>query len=275
MKKPTTPAKPVPVEHPGMGAVPYGGGITFRLWAPHADHVFVIGEFNDWSKTANPLAHDGEGYWSVDVPGAKSGQQYKFVIYNGSQELSRNDPYAREMTQSNGNSIVHSPEFDWSDDHFDMPAWNMLVIYEMHIGTFNRKNKESTGTFATAIERLPYLKDLGINAIEIMPPMEFPGSQSWGYNPDHPFALEHDYGGAGEFSNWSRRLTSTVLLLSWTLSIITLARAIWIYGNSMAGAKTARAASISITIGARRRRGARRGQIMAAARCGSTFAIMP
>ena len=182
-----------------MGAVPYSGGITFRVWAPHAADVFVMGEFNNWSKTAHPLAHEGDGYWSVDVPGAKAGQEYKFLIHNGSQELARNDPYAREVTQSNGNSVVHSPAFDWGDDNFTMPAWNMLIVYEMHIGTFNRTNKNSTGTFDSASERLPYLKDLGINAIEIMPPMEFPGSQSWGYNPDHPFALEKDYGGARPF----------------------------------------------------------------------------
>ena len=188
-----------PVAHTGMGAIPFDGGVAFRVWAPHADRVFVTGEFNAWSKTANPLAHDGEGYWSAEVPGAKAGQEYKFVIHNGDQEISRNDPYARELTQSNGNSIVLDPAFDWGDDHFDMPAWNMMVIYEMHIGTFNRTNNDATGTFGSAVEKLPYLKDLGINAIEIMPPMEFPGSHSWGYNPDHPFALEHDYGGALEF----------------------------------------------------------------------------
>lgn len=200
MTKPT--AATPPAEHPGMGAIPYGGGITFRVWAPNAADVFVIGEFNAWSKRANPLAHDGDGYWSADVPGAKAGQQYRFIIHNGDQELSRNDPYAREVTQSNGNSIVYDPEFDWGDEHFEIPAWNMLVIYEVHIGTFNRKDKDSPGTFATASERLPYLKDLGINAIQIMPPMEFPGSQSWGYNPAHPFALEQDYGGAREFKKF-------------------------------------------------------------------------
>lgn len=182
-----------------MGAIPYDGGSTFRVWAPHADGVFVIGEFNDWSKTAAPLVHEGEGYWSADVPGAQAGQQYKYVIRNGDRELSRNDPYAREVTESNGNSIVHSPVFDWGDDSLGMPMWNMLVIYEMHVGTFYRTQEDTTGTFASVAEKLPYLKDLGINAIEIMPPMEFPGSQSWGYNPDHPFALEHDYGGAAEF----------------------------------------------------------------------------
>jgi 1,4-alpha-glucan branching enzyme len=199
MMKVVTPVKSAAVEHSGMGAVSYRGGITFRVWAPHADRVFVVGEFNAWSKTANPLAEDGDGYWSADVPDAKAGQQYKFVIHNGDQELFRNDPYAREVTQSNGNSIVHKPEFDWGDDHYAMPAWNLLVIYELHIGTFNRKTKDSLGTFESAIDRLAYLKDLGINAIEIMPPMEFPGSQSWGYNPNHPFALESDYGGAGPF----------------------------------------------------------------------------
>jgi 1,4-alpha-glucan branching enzyme len=198
------PTQAVPAQHPGMGAIPYDGGVTFRLWAPHADGVLVTGEFNDWSKTATPLICDGDGYWSADVPEAKAGQQYKFIILSSGQELLRNDPYAREMTQSNGNSIIYDPEFDWGKNHFAAPAWNAMVLYEMHIGTFNRKNGAATGTFLSAMERLPYLADLGINTIEIMPPMEFPGSESWGYNPAQPFALDRNYGSANEFKRLIR-----------------------------------------------------------------------
>jgi 1,4-alpha-glucan branching enzyme len=71
-----------------------------------------------------------------------------------------------------------------------------LVIYELHVGTLNVKTEGQTGTFDSAMEKLPYLRDLGINAVELMPVAEFPGDFSWGYNPAHPFAVESGYGGA-------------------------------------------------------------------------------
>ena len=75
--------------------------------------------------------------------------------------------------------------FEWGNDDYTIPDWNEVVIYEMHVGTFNPLSKGEPGTFQGVIDKLPYLRDLGINAIEIMPPMEFPGSYSWGYNPAH------------------------------------------------------------------------------------------
>jgi 1,4-alpha-glucan branching enzyme len=186
---------------PGMGANPYLGGVTFRVWAPHASRVLVSGSFNGWSKSEHPLAEEGKGLWSADIAAAKVGDEYRYLLYNGEQELSRIDPYARQVTNSVGNAIIIDPAFDWGDDHFQMPAWNEMVLYEIHIGTFNRQpaQNDRPGTFHSATEKLPYLRDLGINAIEVMPVAEFPGGFSWGYNPAHPFAVESDYGGARAF----------------------------------------------------------------------------
>lgn len=188
-----------PAEHAGMGAVPYKGGVTFRVWAPHADKVSVVGTFNDWSETAHPLAHEGDGYWSADVPAAAVGDEYKFVIINGSQELWRIDPYAREVTSSAGNAVVYDPAFDWGADDYATPAWNDMVIYEMHIGTFNDEPGGPPGNLDLVIEKLPYLHELGVNAVQVMPPTEFAGGFSWGYNPSHIFAIESDYGGPDAF----------------------------------------------------------------------------
>ena len=73
-----------PSNRPYMGATPYqddnGSGVTFRVWAPFAHRVVVIGEFNQWAENMNPLYPEGHGYWSVDVPGASEGQQYLFKI---------------------------------------------------------------------------------------------------------------------------------------------------------------------------------------------------
>lgn len=182
----------------GMGAILHSKGVFFRVWAPHATHVFVTGDFNNWSDNDHEMTHEDNGYWGLNIATAKAGQQYKFILHTPSGILYKNDPYAKEVTSSAGNSIIVDPHFEWTDEDFKMPAWNELVIYEMHVGTFNAKEGKP-GTFDDVRERLPYLKALGINAIEIMPPTEFPGGYSWGYNPSHPFALESDYGGVQSF----------------------------------------------------------------------------
>ncbi|MBT8319434.1 MAG: alpha amylase C-terminal domain-containing protein, partial [Gramella sp.] len=126
---------------------------------------------------------------------AKEGEQYKYVIWNGDNKFMRNDPYALEVTNSDGNSIIRKLDFDWEEDNYVLPSWNSLVIYELHVGTFNRKHPDQVGTFDDVIEKLPYLQELGINCIELLPVAEFAGGISWGYNPAHPFAIEQDYGG--------------------------------------------------------------------------------
>jgi 1,4-alpha-glucan branching enzyme len=198
MSKSTTAAAPV-TRIEGMGSIPHDNGVYFRVWAPHAKKVFVTGEFNNWSKNKHPMTHEGNGYWGVNISDAKAGNQYKYILQTDMGLLYRNDPYARELTNSTGNSIITDPHFEWTDHDFQMPAWNELVIYEMHIGTFNVKEDGKPGTFETARQRLGYLKALGINAIEIMPATEFPGGFSWGYNLSHPYAIESDYGGVKGF----------------------------------------------------------------------------
>lgn len=184
-----------------MGANKTDNGIAFMVWAPHADKVFVTGTFNDFSPDSHPMEKEENGNWFLEIPEAKYGDQYKYRIINGDQELYRNDPYARALTHSAGNTIIVDPSYDWGNDDFHLAPWNKLVIYEMHIGTFNPVEEGKPGTFYSAIEKLPYLKSLGINAIQIMPPLEFPGSYSWGYNLSHPYAIESDYGGADAFKD--------------------------------------------------------------------------
>lgn len=179
----------------GMGAVINDGVTTFRVWAPNADKIFVTGDFNDWNETNFQLESEHNGYWSGVTNDAKEGQEYKYFIHNGDNTFFRNDPYAFELTNSNGNTIIRSLDFDWECDDFEMHNWNNLVIYELHVGTFNRKDADTVGTFEDVIEKLPYLKNLGINCIELLPVAEFAGGISWGYNPAHPFAIEQDYGG--------------------------------------------------------------------------------
>jgi 1,4-alpha-glucan branching enzyme len=186
----------------GMGAVVHDKGVHFRVWAPHAQHVFVSGDFNKWADHKNKMYSEGNGYWAINIASAKKGHQYKYIIETEQGKLYRNDPYARELTNSAGNSIITDTNFDWTDEGFQMPSWNRLVIYEIHVGTFNRRQKDRPGSFDDVIEKLPYLQQLGVNAVEIMPPAEFSGGISWGYNPAHPFAIESDYGGVLEFKKF-------------------------------------------------------------------------
>lgn len=181
-----------PSTRQGVGAIPYGEGVTFRVWAPFARSVTVRGTFNSSSPTANPLAAQGDGYWSADVPGAAVGDQYHFVL-NG--DRARIDPRARQVTHSAGTGIVVDTGFAWQIDDFRVPSWNELVIYQMHPGTFPDRPVDPQAQFDEIIKDLDYLVDLGVNAIQLLPTKEFFGDISWGYNPAHIFAVESSYGG--------------------------------------------------------------------------------
>lgn len=193
---PLSPNVVLPSARPGMGTMLFAGGVAFRVWAPFASGVFAAGTFNQWSTAAHPFASEGNGYWSVEVLGAEVGDEYQFVISNGAQPLIwHKNPYASAVLNSSGNAVIHDSDFDWTGDNFTMPPRNELVIYEMHVGTFNDAPRHGPGTFDEILPKLPYLRDLGVNAIEIMPVAEFPMDYSWGYNPSQPFAVESALGG--------------------------------------------------------------------------------
>lgn len=180
----------------GMGAVVTAAGVRFRVWAPHASKAFVIGSFNNWTEDATPMHLEENDLWSVDVPEAKVGDEYRYLLHGANGVQTRIDPYARQVTNSVGNGVIYDPgAFDWGSDGFQPATGNELVIYELHVGTFNVTEAGRPGTFDSASEKLPFLKSLGINAIGLMPVMEFPGDFSWGYNPSQPFAVKSIYGG--------------------------------------------------------------------------------
>ncbi len=180
----------VPSSTPGMGSQVVNDNTTFRTWAPNATSVSVAGSFNGWSTTANPLASEAGGNWSVDVAGDLDDATYKYVI-NGN--IWRNDPHARDVTNSVGESIVvNDPPYAWSS--FTTPGWTDMVIYQMHTGTYNDVPGGNPGTWASAITKLDHIQNMGFNAVKLMPVAEFAGDFSWGYNPAHPFAPESIYG---------------------------------------------------------------------------------
>ena len=178
----------------GLGVTRHGGETEFRVWAPHAKSVALIGNVVG---EPTPLASEDGGYWSVSLDGVEAGQSYKYRIEtDDGRILEKNDPRARQLTQSdNGESVVVDDDFEWGETDFVIPPRDKQIIYELHVGTFNRADPATEGTFADAIEKLDYLAELGINMIELMPITSMAFSHGWGYAPNHIYSVEANYGG--------------------------------------------------------------------------------
>ncbi len=180
-----------------IGAILHDDGVSFRVWAPFAAAVAVTGSFNNWSHAT--MASEGDGYWFVDIAKAEAGQEYKFVIYDGYNDRYKNDPRSLQVTTSAGNSVIVDTTFKWHDDGFKADSFNQLVIYELHVGTFNRPDPATSGSFQSAAEKLDHLAELGINAIELMPIGAMSMDRGWGYATDFIYAVESLYGGRRGF----------------------------------------------------------------------------
>ncbi|MGD9874372.1 MAG: alpha-amylase family glycosyl hydrolase [Kiritimatiellia bacterium] len=179
-------------------------GVTFRVWAPNARTVHVVGDFNNWRATRQDQMEREPmtGLWVAHISRARPGRAYQFLI-NG--ELRRRDPYARMVSPDESKSVIYDPSaFDWSGNAPPPNDPNDLVIYEMHIGAFHDPNQtdQSPGTFYDAIDRLDELSELGVNCVCVMPVHEFNGRDSWGYNPSDLFAVEQAYGGPDGFKTF-------------------------------------------------------------------------
>src|SRR5262249_57028736 len=112
-----------------LGALVYDGGVTFRVWAPFASAVAVVGNLTGGNEVSVPLARESGGCWSADVPGARPRQKYQFDIQGVGR---RTDPYAKAVINSADVGEIYDPGFDWNNPGFRMPPWNELVIYELH-----------------------------------------------------------------------------------------------------------------------------------------------
>ena len=183
--------------HKHLGSTLHDNGVDFAVWAPFATAVSLLltVEF-DYKEI--PMESDGKGYWSVDNIEAQAGQSYLYQITTKSGEkLKRNDPYARQLTDSdNGASVIIARDFEWEGaEKFVDTTHNKAIIYELHIGTFHRPDASTSGTFYTAIEKLDYLKELCVNYVELMPVTSMAQSHGWGYAPNYIFSVENAYGG--------------------------------------------------------------------------------
>lgn len=183
--------------HTPMGANLISNGATFRVWAPHAHSVHVIGDFN--GRVRDPkslLTRDSNGHWRGFIPGVKDRDHYLFYIVGDGGEGPKRDPYARELhTPFPGDCIVRERDFPWHETGFKTPEFNNFVIYQLHVGTFYTPNlPNKAGTFLDVADRIEYLDELGITAIQLMPIQEFQSTFSQGYNGTDYFSPEMDFG---------------------------------------------------------------------------------
>jgi 1,4-alpha-glucan branching enzyme len=179
----------------------------FQLFAPYNKGAALVGSFSDWEEI--PMQKGEDGYFRTQIELEDGVYQYKFRVQSKSwffepdQWVDVNDPYATDIDNSTQNSVARIKggariidTYVWQHDDKPLPGDPELVIYEMHVGDFSGGEDDpyARGKYKHVIEKLDYLCELGINAIELMPIKEYPGDHSWGYNPRYFFATESSYG---------------------------------------------------------------------------------
>ena len=174
---------------PRLGAIPTGGSTHFCVWAPEHSSVELVLE-RAASRDVRELARDDRGYWSGGFADVQPGDLYRYRLGRDDHRVFP-DPASRYQPHGvHGPSEVIDPGlFRWTDHDSHPPGRDDLVIYELHVGTFSPQ-----GTFRGVIERLPYLAQLGVSAIELMPVGDFPGARNWGYDGVAIFAASRAYG---------------------------------------------------------------------------------
>ena len=180
-------------------------GVMFRVYAPHARSISVIGSFNHWDGRCHPMHSSRDGIWRLFIPGVGAGALYKFEIRNQSGDLlpHKADPYGYYAEQPPGNaSIVYDPQrYIWQDQHWhDHSGMDRPVsIYEVHLGSWRKEKGDWIGYRALAEQLIAYVKEMGFTHIECLPVHEHPFTGSWGYQPVGLFAPTSRYGSPDDF----------------------------------------------------------------------------
>jgi len=180
-------------------------GVGFAVWAPSALRVSVAGDFNGWNGLRHLMRSRGEsGVWELFVPGLRAGDLYKFEIVGPQGQLTlKADPYARQMSLRPDTAcrVVDSEPYDWGDDvwmtrraHWDW-LHEPMSVYEVHPGSWRRNPDGGFMNYRELAGQLvEYVKDLGFTHVELMPVMEHPLDESWGYQVSGYFAPTARYG---------------------------------------------------------------------------------
>ena len=185
------------------------GGYRFAVWAPNADYVAVVGDFNHWDQAATPLTvrPDSSGIWEGVIPAAKHGQRYKYFISWSGGSGERSDPFALFSEKPPATaSIIWDLDYTWNDASWmeNRETRNALEspwsIYELHLGSWRRDEQGNFMNYrCLAHELAPYVQDLGFTHVELMPVAEHPFYGSWGYQSTGYFAPTSRYGSPQDF----------------------------------------------------------------------------
>ena len=180
-------------------------GVVFRVWAPHAVAVSVVGDFNSWKPGSHPMQKvDGDSIWELFIPGVQEYDIYKYCVTTRAGDLVyKADPYAfhAETRPSNGSKVYDLEGFGWHDE-----AWmeaqkkadvinGPMNIYEMHAGSWKMKPDGAPYNYSELADQLiPYITEMGYTHVELLPVMEYPFDGSWGYQVTGYFAPTSRYG---------------------------------------------------------------------------------
>lgn len=194
-----------------LGATPLESSVVFRVWAPNALAVSVVGEFNGWDGSANPMRKVTSGIWEAQVEGVNNYASYKYAItsFSGDTVL-KSDPYARhfETAPANASKVYFDDGYKWGDstwlekrqktDIYSSP----VNIYEVHAESWKKFADGNNFNYVKIGEELAaYVKDMGYTHVEFMPLTEYPFSGSWGYQVTGYFAPTSRYGTPRDFKN--------------------------------------------------------------------------
>ena len=185
-------------------------GVSFAVWAPAADRVSLVGNFNDWDAAKHPMRPLGSsGVWELFVPGLRAGALYKYLIMTGGEQFFKADPYASMMeVPPNTSSIVYQSKYkfgdrSWVKNRAKRQTWREpFSIYEVHLGSWRRVTEEQNRPL-TYREMGPLLSDYvtqrGFTHVEFLPLKEHPYGPSWGYQVSAYYAPSARYGTPDDF----------------------------------------------------------------------------
>lgn len=188
-------------------------GVYFAVWAPHAASVSLVGDFNNWEPESHPMTLlETSGIYEIFVPGLKEGNLYKFAIVTQTGKLLfKADPYARsaEFRPGTASAVASDTPYKWSDSAWlqkrrtTNPREAAMSIYEVHLGSWRKKDREEKNGFYTyreaAVELAEYVKDMGYTHVELMGIAEHPFDGSWGYQVTGYYAPTSRYGTPEDF----------------------------------------------------------------------------
>ena len=186
-------------------------GVLFATWAPNAERVSVIGDFNNWDGRKHPMRSRGSsGVWEIFIPGLRDDMHYKYEILNrhNNAVLQKSDPYAQqlELRPRTASVIRNKPDYTWEDSTWmeqrSKKNWlnEPLSIYECHLGSWQRDADGNFLSYKELAHRLvEYVKQTGFNHIELLPITEHPLDASWGYQTTGYFAPTRRFGDADDF----------------------------------------------------------------------------